>query len=391
MAGIGINNGVINYGGVPSAGAGLLANRPAFGVTGRLYIGTDTNALYRDTGSAWVTISAGISGTAATGQATFWSSATTISGDNAFFWDNTNKRLGLGTATPGVRLDVHGTGVIQQINATGGTNNGYIDYQNAGTTQYRIGYTYNGGSRQFQILDIIGAVTSISISSSNNISIGSNTIASYKLHAFGSIGSGSSVTNDPGSLNLIGGNAGAAFTITPDIITGANGVIYNTSFVLGGSGPHIFQIGGSEKARLSNTGFGIGYNPNLALSVNGSIYQGSNTANSNFQLLCSGNFYTGGLSPTFFTYTAGPVSIPLTNTGLVFKTAATITATLPLASGINNQYYIVVLAGTVVTLNRSGSDNIINTVGATVTSLTLTGYTKTLLYSDGGTTWYQLF
>ena len=32
---------------------GTLASRPAFGVANRIYIGTDTNAIYRDTGTAW--------------------------------------------------------------------------------------------------------------------------------------------------------------------------------------------------------------------------------------------------------------------------------------------------------------------------------------------------
>lgn len=369
MAGIGINNGVVNYGGVPSAGAGLLANRPVFGVTGRLYIGTDTNALYRDTGSAWVTISAGISGTAATGQATFWSSATTISGDNAFFWDNTNKRLGLGTATPGVRLDVHGAGVIQQLNGTT-TNSAYLDFQNAGTTAWRIGNNYNGGSPLFQLIYQPSSTNVININSNSHLLLFSTTdYYNYDFQVKGTIYSYSNV-QDKGIVIF---NSGTVPTITGVIPSSGS----SNNFTMQSTGGFI---------RIGDTS-----NPAVMLSVSGSVYQGSNTANSNFQLLCSANFYTGGFSPNFFTYTAGPVTIPLTNTGLVFKTAATITATLPLASGINNQYYIVVLAGTVVTLNRSGSDNIINTVGATVTSLTLTGYTKTLLYSDGGTTWYQLF
>jgi len=42
----------------------------------------------------------GITGSGANGQATFWTGTSTVSGDNGFFWDNTNKRLGLGTTTP---------------------------------------------------------------------------------------------------------------------------------------------------------------------------------------------------------------------------------------------------------------------------------------------------
>lgn len=379
--GIFINNDVTNYGGVPSAGAGLLANRPAAGVVGRLFIGTDTNIMYRDTGTAWVTIgSSGPSGSGAAGQATFWTGAAAISGDNAFFWDNTNKRLGLGTNTPGVRLDAHGTGVIAQFNGTG-TNDSFIDFQNAGSTQWRIGNAYLAGTNRFFIYNAAGATQLFTILQGGNIGIGSS-FPAVKLDIQGPSGVAMQVFETTSGLNnrITISQQGTESRFTS---TFSSGTAFFTYF-----------IGGTEVQRIDTTGnVGIGYAAtiNNKLSVNGTIYQGSNTANSNFQMLCSANFYTGGFSPNFFTYTSGPVTIPLTNTGLVFKTAATITATLPAASGINNQYYIVVLTGTVVTLNRAGSDTIVNTAGASVTSLTLTGYTKTLLYCDGGTTWYQLF
>jgi hypothetical protein len=52
--------------------------------------------------------------------------------------------------------------------------------------------------------------------------------------------------------------AGAILVITPDASSGANGVVYNTSFATGGNGPHIWQIGASEQMRLTSTGLGIG-------------------------------------------------------------------------------------------------------------------------------------
>lgn len=41
-----------------------------------------------------------ISGSGAAGQITFWTGASVLSGDNGLGWDNTNKRLGIGTLTP---------------------------------------------------------------------------------------------------------------------------------------------------------------------------------------------------------------------------------------------------------------------------------------------------
>ncbi|MCD6137701.1 MAG: hypothetical protein J7J91_03810, partial [Deltaproteobacteria bacterium] len=50
---------VENSGGVPEMLADTEANRPAAGVTGRLFISTDTNKIYRDTGTEWVVIGGG--------------------------------------------------------------------------------------------------------------------------------------------------------------------------------------------------------------------------------------------------------------------------------------------------------------------------------------------
>ena len=74
MSGVKVNNGVVNYGGLPSGGSGLLAELPAAGVVGRIFIASDTLLLYRDTGSTWATIGGGggITGSGAAGQATFW-------------------------------------------------------------------------------------------------------------------------------------------------------------------------------------------------------------------------------------------------------------------------------------------------------------------------------
>ena len=44
---------ITNAGGTPSIQSGTLAGRPASGVSGRLYVATDMNQIYRDTGISW--------------------------------------------------------------------------------------------------------------------------------------------------------------------------------------------------------------------------------------------------------------------------------------------------------------------------------------------------
>lgn len=58
-AGIELYNDVLNQKGSPALYSDTFANRPAFGYTGRLFISTDTNEIYRDTGTSWVLISSG--------------------------------------------------------------------------------------------------------------------------------------------------------------------------------------------------------------------------------------------------------------------------------------------------------------------------------------------
>lgn len=48
---------MLNAGGTPSIQSGTLAARPAFGNAGAIYITSDTNVIYRDSGTAWVAVS----------------------------------------------------------------------------------------------------------------------------------------------------------------------------------------------------------------------------------------------------------------------------------------------------------------------------------------------
>jgi len=50
----------------------------------------------------------GVSGIGTATQVAFWNGATNITGDNALFWDNTNKRLGVGTTAPLKDIEIIG-------------------------------------------------------------------------------------------------------------------------------------------------------------------------------------------------------------------------------------------------------------------------------------------
>jgi len=102
----------------------------------------------------------GIGGSGSAGQVAFWTGASAISGNNALFWDNTNKRLGIGTTTPQTPLHVAG-------NVTADTFLGTINAANVSSGQF--GANTGGGDYYFM----------------GNVGIGTTTPGS-KLHVHGS-------------------------------------------------------------------------------------------------------------------------------------------------------------------------------------------------------------
>ncbi len=90
-----------------------------------------------------------VSGSGSPGQIAFWSGSSILSGDNNLFWDNLNKRLGIGTTTPQTSLHVIGDitansflGTINAANVssgqfganTGGGNYYFMGNVGIGTT-----------------------------------------------------------------------------------------------------------------------------------------------------------------------------------------------------------------------------------------------------------------
>jgi hypothetical protein len=130
---------ILNQKGTPAFFSDTFANRPAFGFAGRVFIATDTAAIYEDTGTSWTLISNVSSGAGTLEQVTT-NGNTTTKGIVV-----TSGNVAIGTATAGAPLDIHTTGTAAQFNGTG-TNNAYIVFQNAGASKWRIGNTYAVGS-----------------------------------------------------------------------------------------------------------------------------------------------------------------------------------------------------------------------------------------------------
>jgi hypothetical protein len=223
--GFSYNVNVLNQKGSPAIYTDTFANRPAPGYAGRLFVSSDTSAIYEDTGTAWTLIAnvssgagtlqqvttngntsnVGISITAGglstnsltdtaltSGSVTFAGSGGLISQDNAnLFWDDTNNRLGINTNTPGNSLDVHtsGTTPILALNNTAG-NQSAISFLNTSVAKWRIGNIAT--TNTFDIYNFGLASNAIKINNGDNsVEITNNINVQSNGSIFGSNANGS--------------------------------------------------------------------------------------------------------------------------------------------------------------------------------------------------------
>jgi len=75
-----INNNIINQKGTPAFYSDIFANRPSYGYAGRVFISTDTGAIYEDTGTSWTLIADAGAGTTGTLQQVTTNGNTTTQG-----------------------------------------------------------------------------------------------------------------------------------------------------------------------------------------------------------------------------------------------------------------------------------------------------------------------
>lgn len=167
-----VNFNILNQLGSPAINSNTFANRPAAGQTGRLFVSTDTFEIYRDNGTTWDLIggpgTSTITGTGTATQVAYFTSSQAIGSSADLYWDNTNTRLGIGTSSPGVRLDVHGTGVMMHINSTSATANSLMSIQRTGTNVWRIGDNYNSGDNFFELRNSVLSNDALTIQATTN-------------------------------------------------------------------------------------------------------------------------------------------------------------------------------------------------------------------------------
>ena len=106
-----------------------------------------------------------IAGSGATGQAAFFTTVNSVGGDNNFFWDNTNKRLGIGTTGPETLTHIKVAGGSAQLTLErtgGGAGKAVLAGAAEGLIVYNDGFSpkmYVGTSGSYEGSVGIGTIT----------------------------------------------------------------------------------------------------------------------------------------------------------------------------------------------------------------------------------------
>lgn len=154
--------------------------------------------------------------------------------NSQLFWDNTNSRLGIGTTSPGYKLDISNVGGSAATARLYGNDqsNVRLRLQNAGSsgnTWEIVGGSPGANNSSFAIYDATGAATRLLIDSAGNLGLGvtpSAWLSSYKAIQFGAtvsifgrtgneivgLTSNAYATGSNSYSYIVGGNVATAYT-----------------------------------------------------------------------------------------------------------------------------------------------------------------------------------
>lgn len=233
--------------------------------------------------------------TGADGYITFWTGSNEIAGDNDFFWDRVNNRLGVGTSTPSFGVHIKGPGdsfgswLAIGIDAAGeiGAVN-FRDEANSG----------QGGLFYDDTNNVIGLGRSISVATANGLyvdsngDVGVNTITPVSRLEVEDNGGGSPVlkvtADDHNVYGIVVGNDTFSTTDTDGVAIYCDNSGVSVLDARGTASRLSIQVGGTDRIRITNTGL-VGLStatPQNRLDVEGACvigasYSGTNVAPTN--------------------------------------------------------------------------------------------------------------
>lgn len=274
---IGVSGSDINISGSPITTSGsITVNIPTASATNRGALSS----------SDWTTFNNKVGGSGAANKVTYWTSATNISYNNNFHWDNTNGRLGIGTASPTYQLTTTQDVLLNGIRA--GKGNGSLSENtvfgaNSGsslTGNYNSFFGYNAGQNitTGQSNVGIGPGALQSGNGSWNIGIGYNALKVNTANNNVGIGVSALVNNTTGTKNVgIGSNSLASNIEGEQNIAIGTNALYNanSSYNVGIGVSAGYNITSGYQNMLIGTFAGLGLttqNGNTAIGVSSMRY-----------------------------------------------------------------------------------------------------------------------
>jgi len=280
-----IQNAILNQKGSPAIYTDDLANRPAAGYIGRLFVAKDTFAWYRDNGTTWDLIGGPGTGTiTGSGTANYvpkFNASTSVLGNSQIFDNGTS--VGIGTITPSAlyKLDIAGD---QRVSGKIVVN-GY-DIGETGNNNLFFGtLNYTSLTTGFDNVAIGSAVLRNATLATQNIAIGN---AAMNLHVTGNynIAIGCfSLRDGGGEMNVaVGHTAMFQASGSRNVAVGYESLLNNSASndntAIGYQSINSLQISGGKNS-------GVGVNVLSSLS----------TGENNTAIGYEAGFYITGLNP----------------------------------------------------------------------------------------------
>jgi hypothetical protein len=192
-----------------------------------------------------------VTGTGTATRVAFWDSASSVSSSANLYWDNSNSFLGVGTATPGARLQVNGTGLL--------TATAFAVKDSGGTDSFTV--ADNGNTSVRGVLTISGSSASNSATLMGRTSTGE--VASVTL--------GTNLSFSGNTLNVTGGTG----------ITSLNGLTAATQTFATGTTGTDFNISSATSTHTFNLPTASATNRGALSSADWSTFNGKQNALTN--------------------------------------------------------------------------------------------------------------